>query len=812
MTYQQSQLDAERQQQKLYLSLYQPDIVFYGAITGGDYNSSTQTIAIDSTISGSLSDINSNLYQIAFIGSGFYNDDYGRTYVRNVTGTSVQFVESDHINWDAATHITILNFTEVTPIFPRIIQDPGDELSVIFYKAYDIAYTDQNINLGSWVDPGNHYAGFLDPASGQHQVYYTSSGTSSLNNEALTYLWAFEGALITGSTSADPGYVTYDTPGHYSTILAVTTAAGAVDYSVRYVSIYDHPQSNGTNKPYTNWEFTSASGNRDSSGYRFGIRLRGSTFIRDGWLAVIFSDDYYSNYQMPQLLKDLTRQSIKFIGSVSNGSIRRDFRDNSVEFDLVSPTGVMENAETFSVSVEDSPAPTTWYELQYMTVERALYHYYRWHSTLLINAAVRYTAKDRAIQYFDSDRDSLLAGGKTLVDGALLGNIVSDKQGRVWIEQEYHSLDSPLTLEGNIAVDKSQWMNEPIIDLRLDNEVSFIEMGGIAYSGATGTFNAYLCGAPGNAPAYRGSVSRIQGLALLSQGDLNTIAGNYYAAVNSPYANSTYRLKRYTDIDIAPLQSVSMSMESTENVMGLSFTNKPFSIRGLSFEYDGRLGLLVPTMELNDLVTGYAASTIIIPDIPPTDDGGFSQPSPQVPPVPGVIPSITPGGGVTPSALFLRIDDFTTPSTSGEISFVSVASLPSIRDLTAYWNTSSPDVITLPAPGTYYGTAYVNFNRQANTLPADTYVTISIYQYSSTDGTGTQSVYNLGTVFLPRVTGAVAVFNVVVPFMISTGSFRSIKLHYTFPYSPTTYSMQWTVGGIMLYRLWASESVYEDID
>ena len=133
-------------------------------------------------------------------------------------------------------------------MFPRITLDrvsPNPD-ETTWYKDYDITYTNQNDILGSFVCMGSHYAGFLD--AGACYVYYSASGTYNLVGDSLSYDWWFEGATVTGSSSHTPGFITYDTPGHYTTRLTVTTSTGSYDLGYRHISIYDRPE-NGTNNP-----------------------------------------------------------------------------------------------------------------------------------------------------------------------------------------------------------------------------------------------------------------------------------------------------------------------------------------------------------------------------------------------------------------------------------------------------------------------------------------------------------------------------------------------------------------------------------
>lgn len=645
MTVQQTRIELD-QEQDLFLSIYKPSILFSCQVDGS-YNKSSQSITYKNG-SGDITKIVDGLFQVALVGNAIGDDAKGRTYVRSYEGSTLRFLESDHINFEDNDYITIIDFTEIIPLFPRIIQNPNDELDVIFYKIWDTEYANQNAALGAWHDIGSHYAGFLDPASGLASIYYTSSGTSSLINENLSYGWVFEGASsITGSTSAHPGYVQYDTPGHYKTVFMTSGSSGGVDTSVRYVSIYNHPHSSTGTLPYINWQFSGFNGSRDAGAFTAEIQIWDSVpenEIYDGALVVIFSEDYYAGDTTPTLYDDIVRSSIKFVGYIVEGTIKQNFKEKSTIFSVASSERIMELCEGFSVSVEDSAAPDVWYKLQHMTIEKAIYHYLRWHSTVLNNCSFRYTAPTRAIQYFDADRTSLKDAIKTLMSGAIIGNLVADRQSRIWAEQELSAVDNADTaVDVILNVDSTIWLNEPLITEKQYGDKSWLEVGGIAYSGATGTFSAYLCSAPGNAPRYRGKLERIQGLALLDQNDLNSIAGNILASENARYPAVDIALKRWADIDIAPQKLISLTTAEDETNRGAIFTNKKFVIQSISYQFQPGTQIIIPTLTLKETTQGFDAETILIPDVPPTE--GYGQGNVRVPSIPSISVPATGGGG-----------------------------------------------------------------------------------------------------------------------------------------------------------------------
>lgn len=636
---------------KLWLSIYQPPTVFAARVNDVDIAKGEYEITYDSLSAGSRLLVEAGM--TLWVGSAAGLDDYGKVRVRSITASVVTIAENDHINWADNLYLTIVSFYEINAIYPRIIQDPADELNVIFYKDYDIAYSNQNTVLGSFVNMGPHHAGFLE--GGTHSVYYSASGTSNLKSDALTYAWFFQGGTVTGSTSQTPGNINYTSPGQYTTRLVVSNASGGTDTSYRHVSIYDRPE-NGSNNPILLWSLEQLTGAKENGGYNGRVKIRQSisnTLLKDGSLVVIFADDSYGGTNQSIGGNAQGRAKIVFVGYVIDGSIEYDYADSSVEFDMGSPTEIMKISEGFSISVESKAAPATWYELLNMNIKRALYHYLKWHSTFPMTNDVSFLGTDQNIQFFDADRESLYDALHTLISTALIGGSTCDRQGKLWFEVNGYT--AGITLETNFTLDSQDWIGKPEIDQQQNNQISFIETGGIAYDGPTlNTFTALLSSAPGDAPAYKGKLNRFQGLALASQAQLNTLVGDIFAYQNSEFPLSSFSLAgNYRNFDLAPQEDILINMGAAQNVRGISFFGKKFLVTNIDWVYLSREEFFYPLISFVEDTQGFDGDTIIIPDVPPVEGdpagggGSFDVPPFNVPPLPFTDPPSGSGGSIT---------------------------------------------------------------------------------------------------------------------------------------------------------------------
>ena len=644
----------------LWLSIYDPPVIFSAQIDNASAAPGDRVIIWDSTTgtySGTPYDIYSGMTM--YVGTTAGARDVGKVRVRSATGTptyTITVAANSDINWADNLYLTVVELIEIGSIYPRMdIPDPADPTQQVWYKDYDIAYTNQNSSLGTFICMGSHYAGFLD--GGLCRIYYSASGTYNLKGEVVTYAWDFgkkSPAELLPITVNTPGYIDYDTPGHFTTRLTVQgTSPDSEDKSFRHISIYDRP-GEGDNVPILNWELLSLDGSRDMGGYEARIKIRENIDdVIDGALVVIFADDTYGTTKQSIGGNGLNRQKIVFVGYILEGSIAYNYEDSSVECSVGSPTEVMKLAGGFGVALNsssdpeaqdavDDDIPSAWALMLNMDCKRSIYHYLRWHSTVLLTNDFEFKGTDKYIEYFDADRESLFDAVNNLMKGTLYGDIVCDRQGKIWSEVSVAATDSASTsFPVAINIIKQDWIGTPAIEETFNQRTAYLEMGGIACTpAASGTFintsAAYMSCAPGTEPSYRGNVQRIQGLALNSQADLNTLCGNIYAYMNSKYSHVDLELSgNYRNIDIAPQEIINLNLEASDTPRQIVWSNKAFHPTAMSWSYDPGKGTLLPTLTLHEVTQGFDGGTITIPPIPPVTDpggGGFDIPPIVIPP------------------------------------------------------------------------------------------------------------------------------------------------------------------------------------
>jgi len=620
----------------LYMGIYQPQVALACQINGA-ISKGAITIPYDNVTEGSPDLVEEGMTM--YVGSTPGAMDLGRVRVRSIDGgaSEITVAENDHIQWADDAYLKIVRFWEPWAVYPRIVLT--DDNIPIFYKDYDIPYTDQNQYFDPVVHLGPHTAAFLE--DGVAQIFYSSSGTVDPTDGSTPtgIAWWFEGATTTGSFDSHPGLITYDTPGHYTTHLTVVSNYGKQFTGHRHVMIFDKP-GQGDHPPIIGWGFMGLEGSRSAGGYsgRFWLREEADfNKVVPGALVVIFSEDWYGDEKVSIGGNAVGRSNIFFVGYVEDESIEYNSYTSRLEFRVSSLTLIADQKHTFSASLESVGTPTTWYEIADMTVDKAIIHFLRWHTTLLTIADFEMTGDSKHVQYIDFSRGTIFSEVDDLLESTLGADLVADRQGKLWAEinANYTATGSrtPDKYPENMELERCDWIGQIEFDRLVMDRVSFLEHGGVSYSGpATGTFEPHLSGAPGDAPSYEGSVQRRTGLVLEGQDQLNEFTGLMFAALNSKYPRLTVTLAGdYRNIDIAPQEFILLSLDENDTYRRIIWDKKRFLPVSINYQYDARRQFLLQSLILAEETHGPPGETIEIPVDPPYEP--YDLPEWELPPL-----------------------------------------------------------------------------------------------------------------------------------------------------------------------------------
>jgi len=183
-------LRSQPQQTKLWLSIYEPQTVFQAQVNDASIVKGEQVITYNNVTFGNFLAIGAGMTM--YVGTTSGGKEKGSIFIMpNPTSSTIIVGENSHINWADDDYITVVNFHQIWPVYPRYTQDAED---ITVYKIYSIAYTNQNEDLGSFLVMGSNYAGFIDPSTGTAQVYWDASECENvIGTTGSTYSWSFEG-------------------------------------------------------------------------------------------------------------------------------------------------------------------------------------------------------------------------------------------------------------------------------------------------------------------------------------------------------------------------------------------------------------------------------------------------------------------------------------------------------------------------------------------------------------------------------------------------------------------------------------------
>lgn len=651
-TAQLSRLRTRPHRTKAYLSVFKPRVVLSARLNMPAVAKADRALTV-TAISGTMADVRPGM--TVYLGTTPGGWQKGRLRVKNGLG-AVLTVAENSVPWVNGWYLTVVEFFEPWAIFPRIVVA---NKTPVFYKDYDLAYTDQGRYMKPVVHMGPHYAAFIDPAVGAAQVWFTSTGSFDPTDGLAPTgtAWDFgDGAIYPpSSTNPYPGYVTFSGAGHYTVQLEEWTSYGVTGSGYRHISIYDRPE-NGPNRPIVEWGFDGLRGSREDGGYEVDIWLREQarfSEVVDGALVIIFTDSWEGGVSGKVGGNAQNRDEVLFAGYIEDGTVSLDPITNRLDFTAKSVTGIMETLAAFSDSYQSRNTANKWYKIYNMTVDKAIIQTLQWQSTILAICDFFPTNDLKNVEYMDFDRGDLFSATNGLLESTLGARMVADRQGSIYcgIDGNIMPTGSSRAFPVVLNITRQDWAGKVDIDFRMRHQTSYIEMGGIEYSGPqTGTNFAYLSGAPGVAPHYAGDAQNISGLVVSSQGQLNTLAGNALARANAEFPNVDLDMAGdYRLLDIAPIERVRMNLSVAENHRGFEWNNKGFFISEVAYDFEPESQWLRNSVTLEEETSGEPGDTIIIPTEAPYQD--WKLPSwdidfPPLIPLPGLLPEVIPPVGV----------------------------------------------------------------------------------------------------------------------------------------------------------------------
>ncbi len=642
MTITNTERDRQRthpQYTKLYLSVLVPHQVYCGTVNGAHDRGARDITVAD--VSGTIGNIIEG--QTILVGTSCGNASISRRRFKSRAG-QVLTLDENSVAWSDGDYITVLENWELWPIFPRFTVTPE-----VFYKDYDVTYTDENLEPPPVAIAGRHLAGFLDGGTVVFDIDASDSYAVADGASISTYAWSVTGGGDTSIANANIATTTLtctaaDT---YWLTLIVTDDNGKTQTTRRAVFVHD-----ASNMPYTEFEFDSAlPGDWNAGGWEQRIVAKGdatASDFPDGTLVILWQESWYSGTQ------DEINGNVLFAGYIRRDSTTVDWNTGYVSFEATTIESLLRQCMMFSISIQcptdnDNKVltrdPVEWYEFDYnnLTVATAIHHLWRWHSTLfgitdvflpISNALLLYACDDfeEGNLYTQADNFAHLYG--------IFAHVCSNKQGQIYVEEDINMLNDagrvavPTVWAGGIQEEDRREEIELI--RRQESEASLVHLSGFSFDGATRT--AIISKSPGDAPETKGMVKGFERQVLEDQAQANALAGRALAVANDGFREVRIKFAGHYGgaFDIVPQEWSELTLASGDTPRGIVWNSQKLVCRNVQISIRNNT-LLTDCVFIRE-ASGEDGITGDYPTEPPDPP---DPPDPPSDPPPGPLPAST---------------------------------------------------------------------------------------------------------------------------------------------------------------------------
>lgn len=663
-----------------------------------------QSLAI-SVSSGSISDVQRGMTVRVETSGGVFKGLLRVASAGTLNSTTLP------INEVAAGTVNLVSGDVVRIVREWRIWDMLVAASITFNKDSRIAYSDQGSNPPPVANAGGPVAKWITSGS-TISANFSAAASYKVDPDAgtLSYAWNFGDGTPSSSTSATVSGVTFPAGFRWVSLTVSDSASGKSTIKRVPVWAFDGTTSTPTPVILEQLEGTAEHGWRAS----FSVPTSNASIaaLPDGALVVYFEREFYGASEASYGSNVADRSNIKFVGYLVRDSITIEPDDDTVTFEAVGPLQILEQTPALPQLMVNAASPTNWQGVKSLTVSRALWYLYNWHTTF---ATVFDTLEVDGGTYGNpallrlAVQDVSSAAGQ-LRDVATASNlqVSCDRLGRLVFVRQFDYLPSGDRSSRTKTYDLTTAdIREARIERNHRGSVKFTRGEGITTAGAPVFSNA-----PGNAPAPFGTSSdNINRQIVSDQTELNQRTGLHFAKVNGLYngqfvpQEATLTLPDGYDVfDPAYNEALTLTLAASTNKRGVSFgTGTRWTLERVTVRHNAENGTKDVTLTLAHETTGPNGVTYVPPapvsfglgDFTGFDFqfGGFDY-TPPVHPL-----------GVGTIAVFLTgnymaiTGDFSTPSSAGGPTWTAtnLAALPN-------WDGTLQDFVVDAYSPKYLGT------------------------------------------------------------------------------------------------------------
>jgi hypothetical protein len=623
-------LNAPGQWSRLYLAIKKPATVLACQVSAVPLTSDDVTeISYDTVTAGAYTDVLPGMSLYIGTSAGAY--DKGILRVRDsCTSTKILVGRTSEVDWALDDYLTVVDDIRVAPRH-RFIPN-----NLTMYMDAAVEYSNQHKypapvpvlgpDLVLW------YSGVL---GGANTISYQRSDSDSWvpGSTISSRAWTAPSGTVTNPTTATPT-ITYNSASGMAGFRVsdvVTAANGASSRGIRYDFVFDD-----THLPIQSFRLESCQGDWDSGYWTAQVTLYDEAALADvvdQAKIIIFARDFLGSVesQAPGMIS--TAKNIIFEGWVDGESVTWATDLQSVSFSVYGPGYWLSKIQGYPFGIKDvyGSDPTSWLFMRDLTVDKALWHFLHWESTITQIIDVQLSGDTRLASALESTQSDLWQQLSGISYQKIFAKPLCDRFGRLFIEIDTQMIPSASRTSIPIVMDiqSSHWFNQLDITRVQVRPVARLELSGVKYASGTGT--GYFSRAPGTIFTRTGRLEIIENLVLTDQPDCNSLCGLLMGWKNNEYPN--VRISLASDnrlIDIAPRQRVTIT--ATIPVRNITWAAKKFLPRRVSLIHDPETGVLHTELEVEGETVATLSRTYVPPPVAPV----------KIPKTPGITPIVGP--------------------------------------------------------------------------------------------------------------------------------------------------------------------------
>jgi len=635
-----TRMETRPQWQRVYLAVDHPATIWTGQVDGAHDQGDTTISPKNGAFAGGYFPSDVEEHFTLWVGTAAGTQDVAvvrfRSCANLTSGSDDIKVATNAIAWADNHYLTLKQEIRPWAVLPSL-----DGI----YEDEDKTYSDENTNQHPLGRIGPPAAGYLN-AAGKFDVYFQSDSVAVASGASLTAnAWTFTNGTPASSAVADPGWVEYSSAGQHWVKYTVTDDNGKSHN--RFTKVYVFSDASPA---YTDITIDSLSGDRDSGGWRMSVTVHeacDTSRFPDMARVVLFAEEHWGTDTAEVGYGWTGRAHVLFVGYIVGDTVYQHPETDGVSFEIIGISELMKRitcwGATFRKTTSDNCSP--WHIISGMStngLNLPAFHVITEHTTIDHIADVYLSLDTIDMCFIDLHEGAVFDHLKVQIGEAGRAILGSNKWGQIYLEPLL--LQCLTTYKAGVDIvidlDKTDWRGQ--IDIgpeKHTKDVAQIDFIGFSYA-TDCDIDPWGSLAPGRQWS-TGTIKKITGVRVSGQAEANQYASVFEKHANNEYTDVQVPMAGFWPVfDIFPQGYVRISLTSTDNSRGLSWTTISHAVKGVSHAHHSDGGYILTDLTLEQDFTYGTGTSNPFPDEPDPDDTDPIDPAPPVTPCPPEAPAI----------------------------------------------------------------------------------------------------------------------------------------------------------------------------